>query len=172
MLDLDTEEVAPAEVLEESLSMVKGMADERKILLSVGADASEPQPIFADRTRFKQILLNLLGNAIKYNRNGGEVSVHFREYSADMMRISVKDGGPGIPAGRHDELFKPFSRLGAEKTAGEGTGIGLSVTKQLVELMGGEIGFESEEGAGSTFWAALSLAAGNSAGLGLRPVAE
>ena len=124
-LELAIEEVAPAEVLDESLSLVKSMADERNITLSVAGGKAEPRLLRVDRTRL-------------------------------------------IPAARQDELFKPFSRLGAEETAIEGTGIGLSVTKQLVEMMGGEIGFESKEGAGSTFWIVLPLARGEST----RPAVE
>jgi hypothetical protein len=171
-LELTIEEIAPAEVLDESLGLVKKMADERDITFSVAAGEGEPRPLRADRARLKQALLNLLGNAIKFNRNGGAVNIRLGEDPAGMMRISIEDGGQGIPEARQGELFRPFNRLGAEETAIEGTGIGLSVTKQLVEMMGGEIGFESEEGAGSTFWIALPLAAGKSVEGRARPAAE
>ena len=115
----------------------------------------------------KQILINLLSNAIKYNREQGTVEVKCTESTPERIRISVKDTGAGLPPEKLAQLFQPFNRLGQETGAEEGTGIGLVVTKQLVELMGGTIGVESTVGVGSEFWielirdAAPQLAAGN-----------
>jgi CheY-like chemotaxis protein len=112
--------------------------------------------VSADRTRFWQIVLNLLSNAIKYNDEGGSVSVS-REVVDGLVRISVKDNGHGIPAQFMEKLFEPFNRLAAEGSRGEGTGIGLSITRQLVELMDGAIDCASIEGEGTTFWFDLPI---------------
>jgi CheY-like chemotaxis protein len=109
----------------------------------------------ADRTRLKQILLNLLSNAIKYNREHGTVEVECSESTPERIRISVKDSGAGLSPEKLVQLFQPFNRLGQEAGREEGTGIGLVVSKQLVELMGGVIGVESTVGVGSEFWIEL-----------------
>lgn len=113
--------------------------------------------IRADYTRVKQVLFNLLSNAIKYNRRPGRVSIHC-ERSESMSRITVSDTGQGIPEARLAELFEPFNRLNAENSAIEGTGIGLTLTKELVERMGGRIGVNSQTDVGSDFWFELPLA--------------
>ncbi len=113
----------------------------------------------ADRTRLKQVLINLLSNAIKYNRVGGTVEVTCSANTAERIRISVRDTGEGLSPEKLAQLFQPFKRLGQEASAEEGTGIGLVVSKRLVELMGGEIGAESTVGVGSVFWIELNLAA-------------
>jgi CheY-like chemotaxis protein len=123
----------------------------------------------ADRTRLKQVLVNLLSNAIKYNRTGGTVEVTSGITNAGRTRISCRDTGGGLSPEQVAQLFQPFNRLGQEGGATEGTGIGLVVSKRLVELMGGEIGAESAVGIGSVFWIELTtttsveLAVGSSA---------
>jgi hypothetical protein len=102
-----------------------------------------------------QVLMNLGSNAIKYNRRGGLVCVDAKTSDDGWLRISVTDTGPGISAERHSEVFEPFNRLGAERGETEGTGIGLAISKQLMELMAGRIDFVSEFGRGSTFWIEL-----------------
>ena len=106
----------------------------------------------ADAQRLRQVLLNLLSNAIKYNRPDGTVTVTVEEPGAGVVRISVTDTGPGISEENKRQLFVPFQRLGAEFTHVEGTGIGLALSKRLVEAMDGRIGATSELGIGSTFW--------------------
>jgi CheY-like chemotaxis protein len=114
----------------------------------------------ADRTRVKQVLINLLSNAIKYNKLGGTVVVDWVVPAPGCIRIRVEDSGEGLAAAKLSQLFQPFNRLGQEAKAEEGTGIGLVVSKRLVELMGGVIGVESTVGQGSVFWIELTLTAG------------
>jgi CheY-like chemotaxis protein len=113
--------------------------------------------IQADRTRMKQVLINLLFNAIKYNKPGGSVTVETRLSGENSMRICVRDTGAGLSPSQLTQLFQPFNRLGKEASAEEGTGIGLVMTKRLVEMMGGAIGVESTVGEGSEFWVELAL---------------
>ena len=112
-----------------------------------------------DRVRFRQILLNLLTNAVKYNRPRGKVMLSMQVIDDRKLRISVADTGQGIAKDHQADLFKPFNRLGREAGEIEGTGIGLAITQSLVELLGGSIGFESEPDVGSTFWVDLPIAA-------------
>jgi hypothetical protein len=119
----------------------------------------------ADRTRLRQVLLNLLSNAIKYNREGGSVRLEVRPKGTDRLRIQVTDTGPGIAATRLTELFQPFNRLDAENSGIEGTGIGLTITRRIVEMMGGTVDVESEVGVGSTFWIELPLESAPEPGL-------
>jgi CheY-like chemotaxis protein len=111
--------------------------------------------VMADRQRLAQILLNLLANAVKYNRDEGSVDVACLPAGSDMLRIAVHDTGPGIAADQIPRLFSPFDRLGAEQTGIEGTGLGLALARRLTEVMGGRIGVESTVAAGSTFWVEL-----------------
>jgi len=131
------------------------LADRRNIQLSHHTLAGAI--VRADHTRFKQVLLNLLSNAIKYNCEGGSVKLEVSDTGDDHLRCKITDTGPGIPDERLEELFQPFNRLGAENTRIEGTGIGLTLTKRIVELMGGEVSVQSEVGVGSSFWVDLPL---------------
>jgi signal transduction histidine kinase len=109
----------------------------------------------ADELRLRQVLLNFISNAIKYNSAGGEVRLTAKVLGAGSIRFMVSDNGIGIPADRSEELFQPFSRLGAEHSSVSGTGIGLAFSRKVVEAMGGTVGFDSEFGKGSTFWVDL-----------------
>ena len=111
----------------------------------------------ADRTRLKQVLINLLSNATKYNKVNGTVEVSYILTTSNRIRICVKDSGQGLSPEKLTQLFQPFNRLGKESSDEEGTGIGLVVSKQLVVLMGGIIGVESVVGEGSVFWIELNL---------------
>ncbi len=150
------EPVSLAEVMLECRAMIEPQAQRRGIGITFPR-FDIPRFVNADRTRVKQVLINLLFNAIKYNRPGGAVAVECSLSSPDSMRISVRDTGAGLSAEQLAQLFQPFNRLGKEAGAEEGTGIGLVVTKRLVELMGGLIGVDSAVGVGSVFWIELSL---------------
>jgi CheY-like chemotaxis protein/anti-sigma regulatory factor (Ser/Thr protein kinase) len=115
----------------------------------------EPIFVWADQTRLKQIVINLLSNAIKYNQASGQVTVDYKDISSDRIRISFKDTGAGLSPEKMAQLFQPFNRLGQEAGIVAGTGIGLVVTKQLVELMDGLMGVDSAVGEGSVFWVEL-----------------
>ena len=156
-LSLSLEPVSLTEVMLECQSMIEPEVQKRAIQLSF-PQTSHPWFVRADRTRVKQVLINLLSNAIKYNRAGGTVVVACNTISAERIRISVTDTGAGLPADKLSQLFQPFNRLGQEASSEEGTGIGLVVTKRLVELMGGVIGVESTVGMGSEFWIELIAA--------------
>ncbi len=155
-LSLSQEPVGVAEVMLECRALIEPQAKKRGIEVSYPL-FDMPRFVQADRTRVKQVLINLLSNSIKYNRAGGSVSVTCAVPTPGHLRIDVSDTGAGLPPEKMDQLFQPFNRLGQEANAEEGTGIGLVVCKRLVELMGGVIGARSTVGAGSVFWIELAL---------------
>jgi len=144
-------------MLQECRTMIKSQAQKKNIKLNFPR-YKLPMYVLADETKLKQVLINLLTNAIKYNREGGNVTVEYFQNDSGMTRISIRDTGLGLTQEQIDKLFQPFNRLGRETGSEEGTGIGLVVTKKLVEFMGGEIGVESSATAGSTFWVDLPSA--------------
>jgi len=158
-LHLSPEPVPVADLLRETLDLMRPLAAQRAIRLETGALPGEDGHVRADRQRLKQVLLNLLSNAIKYNRDAGRVTLTCAQAPGDRLHIRVTDTGPGIPAALMARLFTPFDRLGAEQQGVEGTGLGLVLSKRLVEAMGGAMGCESALGEGSTFWVELPLAA-------------
>jgi signal transduction histidine kinase/ActR/RegA family two-component response regulator len=149
-LTLSNEPVSLAEVMTECRAMIEPQARSRGIGMTF-PEFNIPNFITADRTRVKQVLINLLFNAIKYNRPHGTVVVEAAAAGA-AMRISVRDTGVGLAPEQISQLFQPFNRLGKEASAEEGSGIGLVVTKRLMDLMGGSIGVASTLGQGSVFW--------------------
>ena len=153
-LKLDTEPVSVAAIVNDCLGLIRPLADARGIKVE---SADYPNlTVIADRLRLKQVLLNLLSNAIKYNRPHGHIRVHaFSSSGGRLARIMVCDTGLGIPLERMNELFEPFSRLGFEGGTIQGTGVGLTISRQLMALMGGSINAESTFGVGSTFWIEL-----------------
>ncbi|MDD5336550.1 MAG: PAS domain S-box protein [Rhodoferax sp.] len=156
-LSLSMEPIALLEVLHECRAMIEPLAQKSDIQL-IFPEVDSHDFVSADRTRLKQVLINLLSNAIKYNRSGGSVEVSCSAITEERLHIKVTDTGEGLSPDKLAQLFQPFNRLGQEAGAEEGTGIGLVVSKRLVELMGGEIGAESSAGAGSVFWIELNLA--------------
>jgi len=153
---LSREPVSLVEVMLECRAMIEPQAQKRGIGMTFPR-FEIPYFVKADRTRVKQVLINLLFNAIKYNKPGGAVAVECALRPPDSIRISIRDTGAGLAPEQMAQLFQPFNRLGKEAGAEEGTGIGLVMTKRLVELMGGAIGVDSAVGVGSTFWIELSL---------------
>ena len=159
-LALSSEPTSLAEVVLECQAMIEPQGQKRGITMTFpGFD--RPCFVSADRTRLKQVLINLLSNAIKYNQPNGTVivDVDCSRNGGQRTRVSVKDTGAGLPPEMLMQLFQPFNRLGQERSAEEGTGIGLVMSKRLVELMGGEIGVESSVGLGSVFWFELNSVA-------------
>jgi signal transduction histidine kinase/ActR/RegA family two-component response regulator len=148
-VSLSLEPASIGELMLECRQLTEPMAGQRGIRMVFPPESQIC--VIADRTRLKQVLLNLLSNAIKYNREGGAVVVGYESVDSQRVRVSVQDTGPGLRPEQVQALFQPFNRLGQESGPVEGTGIGLVVTKKLVELMGGTIGVSSTVGAGSVF---------------------
>lgn len=151
-LSMSPEPVLVSEVIEEAIGLVAPLAREKTVNLISTADREPECYVFADRQRLKQILLNLVGNGIKYNRHGGSVAVSCFQPSPGLLRIQVTDTGPGISPENRELLFTPFERLGAENTLIEGTGVGLALSRGLATAMGGRLEVDSTVGRGSTFW--------------------
>jgi PAS domain S-box-containing protein len=155
-LTLSLEPVHLMPLIEECLTLIHPMAKARSIRI-IELEPSCAVHVQADRTRLKQALLNLLSNAVKYNQEAGTLSVSC-VHDGDAIQVRVSDTGTGLTPEQQTRLFCPFERLDADKTAIEGTGIGLALSRRLMELMHGEIGVESKPGLGSTFWVRLPIA--------------
>jgi signal transduction histidine kinase/ActR/RegA family two-component response regulator len=155
-MTISPEPVEVRPVLEEVMDLVMSLASERHIKINL-KNVPTKQFIQADFQRLKQVLINLVGNAIKYNKEGGTVTLSCKNIATDRLRICVSDTGLGIPSDKLSLLFKPFERVGVKQGVVEGTGLGLALSKHLVELMGGVIGVESKVNKGSTFWFDLPL---------------
>jgi signal transduction histidine kinase/ActR/RegA family two-component response regulator len=156
-LSLSLEPVLIYPLIEASSQLMAPIAAERSI--QIITDCAHPTlAVRADRQRFSQILINLISNAIKYNRRGGTVTITCRAESTTQARIVVSDTGPGLSPQNIDRIFIPFERLGAEQTTTEGTGIGLPLARSLTEAMGGQLTASSTPGQGSAFTISLSRA--------------
>ena len=158
-LEVSLEKIEFSNVLNECLLLLKPLADERSIEI-INNLGDKPIAVRADYTRLKQVMINLLSNGIKYNREGGKVTISTVQTDSDYVRILVQDTGPGISKEKQAHLFKPFDRLGAEYGNIEGTGIGLVITKKLLALMGGSIGIDNTCNEGTCFWLDLKIAGG------------
>lgn len=160
-IDLSLETVAMGEVITESLQLIMPLAEKRGINIRIQKDGIDisldhlmknNNAVRADRTRLRQVLLNLLSNAVKYNKENGTISISCQNTKNKQTRVNIVDSGKGVSLEQQKQLFKAFNRLDAGDSDIEGTGIGLVITKNIVELMGGAIGVISEPGKGSTFW--------------------
>jgi signal transduction histidine kinase/CheY-like chemotaxis protein len=155
-LDLDSTEFAPRAVVDDIVRMLRVAAQTKGLALTSEIDTAVPALLRGDPGRLRQILVNLCANAVKFTQRGSvtiSVAVASVESGHVVLRCSVQDTGPGIPADRSHALFNPFSQIDASTTRRYGgTGLGLSIVKRLAELMGGEVGVDSREGSGSTFW--------------------
>jgi PAS domain S-box-containing protein len=156
-LSLSKEPTLLAEVMLECQAMIEPQAQSHGIHMTFPS-FDVPCYVAADRTRLKQVLMNLLSNAVKYNQAGGTVAVDCAGSTQERIRINVRDSGAGLSPEKLAQLFQPFNRLGQEQGAEQGTGIGLVMSKRLVQLMGGVLGVESHVGEGSVFWCELDAA--------------
>ena len=165
-IELSLTNVVLSKVINESLQLILPLAQKRGIEILLIKDGNELEiedllkqtdSAWLDETRLKQIILNLMSNAVKYNYEKGKITLACENINEDLFRISVTDTGRGLDEKQQRQLFKPFERMGLEHTEVEGTGIGLVITKKIVELMGGSIGIKSNKGKGSTFWVDLPL---------------
>ena len=162
-LSLSLETVELDSILRDCIALLQPVADARHVRLLWELKTPDALHLHADALRLKQSLLNLISNGIKYNRDGGEVQVAVHRMENERIRISVTDTGNGLTPEQMEKLFVPFERLDADKQAIEGTGIGLALTKRLVEAMHGSIGISSRVGHGSTFWMEFDEAKNKSA---------
>jgi signal transduction histidine kinase/CheY-like chemotaxis protein len=139
-------------IIDECASLVAVMAAEQQVEVSVDRESFSQRYVNADYTRLKQVFFNLLSNAVKYNQPGGHVSVFCESCEGEKFRVVVEDDGRGLSEEAIEKLFTPFERLGAELSDIQGTGIGLVITRELIEMMDGKLGVKSQEGQGSRFW--------------------
>lgn len=149
-------DVGLQKILDECKSVISPMANEKS--LKIYFESAKNYVLYADEIRLKQILLNYLSNAVKYNKDNGSVDLTFTVIDGRRLKVTVTDTGLGLSDSQIDKLFIPFERVGAEGTVISGAGIGLVISKELVELMGGRVGVESQVGVGSSFWFELTLA--------------
>jgi PAS domain S-box-containing protein len=155
-LTLSLEPVSLVPLVEECCHLIAVSAEARGIRLSCEVPGTW---VLADEHRLNQVILNLLSNAVKYNREGGEIVVSAVDRPGGRVRIAIRDTGEGIERDQMELLFRPFQRLGAERAGIKGTGLGLALSRQLAEAMGGSIGARSRPGTGSTFWIDLQRCA-------------
>jgi signal transduction histidine kinase/CheY-like chemotaxis protein len=154
-LELMTENIDVYELLENVIAASVPLASKKKVSLHFDGENREPCFVSADHLRLRQVFLNLISNAIKYNKEQGSVRIYLSDMTRNSVRVNFEDTGFGIPEEKYASLFVAFERLGAECLGVEGTGIGLAISKDLIALMGGDIGFESTLEAGSTFYVDL-----------------
>lgn len=156
VLAINIEDISPGDIVQACLRMTETMAKRKDIKVVNVCKGRVLPAVKADATRFRQVLLNLLSNAVKYNRDQGQVTFDV-ETTQDTIKFVVSDTGHGIPEDQEKHLFEPFQRLTHRTGHIEGTGIGLTITKDLVQAMNGDLGYTTVEGEGSSFWFTLPL---------------
>ena len=156
-LDLSISQLDARDIVHECISITRAMAEKKNVTIIDQVSEGDALVIRTDAMRLKQVLLNLVSNAIKYNHDGGHVTLSAEPVAGGALRIYVADTGPGIPENKRDRIFEPFDRLGREALSIEGTGIGLTIVSHLMEVLGGRVGLTSDVGVGSTFWIELPL---------------
>jgi PAS domain S-box-containing protein len=153
-LAVSLEPVVVAEVIDECRFLIQPLAERHHVQVIPPTGSAPDHMVLADRTRLRQVLLNLLSNGIKYNHKGGTVQIRWAR-SGDLLRVEIEDSGPGLSADEQVKLFQAFERLGAQHGTVEGAGIGLALSQRLLALMGGHIGVSSSVGEGCLFWVTL-----------------
>ncbi|MCX4188545.1 ATP-binding protein, partial [Methylophaga sp. OBS4] len=148
-LDLQLTAVNISKLVDDCLPLIQTLANEKQVSLDIKANTD--LEVMADPMRLKQVLINLLSNGIKYNKTGGMLTLEYEQQPASL-RVKIKDTGIGIPEKHQQAMFRSFSRLGQENSTTEGSGVGLVITKNLLQAMNGQLDFESREDRGSTFW--------------------
>jgi PAS domain S-box-containing protein len=156
-INLVFEDFNAQDMITECVSIMSPYADKQEVSISLQTDACSDIYLRMDRMRTKEVLLNLVSNAIKYNKKQGSVLISCECFSRDSLRVNVIDTGQGIDEEKQFMLFEPFNRLGEEYGETEGTGIGLSISRHLMELMGGKIGMQSVPSGGSIFWMVCNI---------------
>jgi PAS domain S-box-containing protein len=156
-IEVSMTDIRIGDVLDECLSLIETQASDQNISVTLDFEDFVETHVRADLTRFRQVLINLLSNAIKYNKDAGSITISCSQIGDNRLRTTIADTGPGIAADVIAQVFEPFERLGFEDTIIEGTGIGLTISKMLTELMNGSIGVESEIGSGSRFWVDMDI---------------
>jgi signal transduction histidine kinase len=159
--ELEELELNVPDVVADCFEVVSVQASQKGLQLRSAVDGEVPQPLWGDEAKLRQILLNLVGNAVKFTEEGFvevAASVEALREGEALLRFEVRDTGPGIPPEGLKKLFQSFSQVNAStKRRYGGTGLGLAISRRLAEMMGGRIGVESEEGKGSTFWFTVRL---------------
>lgn len=158
-LNISRETVRIKDAMQDCVKLIRPLAAIRRISIEDRTGADDGRCVLVDRQRLKQVILNLLSNAVKYNRDSGSISISCENLMPGRVRIQIRDTGLGIAEKDLSSLFSEFQRLDAAEMGVDGTGLGLAVSKKLVELMGGEIGVESVRDVGSVFWVELTLVA-------------
>jgi signal transduction histidine kinase/CheY-like chemotaxis protein len=157
-LKISPEPVDVSAVISELSYSIEPLASKHQVHIDLHPSISEPNFVYADPQRLRQVLLNMITNAIKFNQIGGNISLSSQAFDSNALRICIQDTGIGIKPEKIDMLFTPFVRLSEAQRNAEGVGLGLALSKHMMELMNGDIGVESTPGRGSTFWIELPLA--------------